>query len=185
MKATLKISGIIELSGEDLFGILKEYANNNRKELTPIIHNFIKEKYGYAPKNIQYNKDNLDKVAVIIDSTTDEGATPIGKVTKSVEKVSNEGFTRKWNGLYSAVGEVLETLRKRKKNFISWEDLHAELLDMESDNGKKKLFVIGQDKLPMSVLKHRMAPSQVVRQAKSTPALRGVMPDKKNGGLKF
>lgn len=185
MKATLKISGTIELSNDDLFDILKDHALANRQALSPIISDHIFKKYGYRPVKIQYPKEGLERIAVIIDSTTDQGARPLGIVKQTVTgKASNEGFTRTWTGLYSAVGEVLDTLRKRKKSFVSFDDLRAELLDME-DNKAKKLFVKNGEEIPMPVIKQRLAPSQIVRQSKSQPNLRGVKVDKKNQGLSF
>lgn len=184
MKTTLKITGTIELADQDLFAILKDHAIKNRHSLTPIINDFIKERYGYTPAKIQYPTEGLDRIAVIINSTTDEGARPLGTTKATVVKESAEGFKRKWNGLYSAVGEIIDLQRTRRKKFISFEDIQAELLSME-DNRGNKLFVKEGVELPMAVIKQRLAPSQVVRQAKSQPNLRGVKVDKKNGGLSF
>lgn len=183
MKTTLRIQGAYELDNADIISILKD--PENRKTLTPMITNYIKSKYGYPPKSIQYPKDGLDRVVAIIDHEVDGGAKPIGITkTTSGEKASTEGHTKVWKGLYEGIGEVIDSQRKRKKDFISWEDLRAELLEMETDRGVK-MFVKNGEELPMSIIKHRMAPSQIVRQAKNQANLRGVKPDKKNGGLKF
>lgn len=185
MKETVKIQGQYELDKKDLHDILLSYATRNREELTKIIIAYFQEVYGYTQVRLQYPADGLDKIVAIINSSKDEGAKPIGTVkTLTGDKASNKGFTRTWNGLYREVGDIIDVLRKRKKSFVSYEDLLAELLDLE-DNKGKKLFVKDGQELPMPVLKQRLAESQVKRQAKSQPNLRGVKVDKKNGGLSF
>src|SRR5688572_18998333 len=180
MKATFK--GTIELSDQDLFEILRE-DTVARKALTSLIMNYIKEKYGFEPKSIQYPAKGLQKIAVIIDSTTDGGAIPIGKpLVKNGERKSNAGFKRLWKGLYLSVGDVIADMRKRKKNFISFEDLHAELLDMQHPGKSTKMFVKTIEgkkvELPIEVLRQRCAPSQLPRQAERQPELKGVKVDK-------
>lgn len=175
----------MELGDQDLFEILKEEAAKNRQLLTPLIINYIKNKFNYNPTKVQYPEHGLDRIAVIIDGTIDEGATPIGTVKERIDRSSNAGFTRKWNGLYGAVGEILDTLRARKKRFISWEDLRAELLELESTTDGKKLFVFNGEEIPMDVIKQRCAPSQLVRQGKNQANLRGVKIDREKGGLSF
>lgn len=183
MKTTLKITGAYELDNKDIMAILLD--TENRKSLTPMISQYIVKKYGYAPKSIQYPKDGLDRVVCIIDHEVDGGAKPLGTVRgEQSDKASTEGHTKVWRGLYEAIGEVIDAQRKRKKDFISWEDLRAELLEMETDRGQK-LFIKDGQELPMGIIKHRMAPSQMVRQAKNQSNLRGIKQDKKNGGLKW
>jgi hypothetical protein len=184
MKTTLKVSGTIELTDDDLFSVLKDYAIKNREILTSIINSYIKEKYGYTPAKIQYPTEGLDRIAVIIDSTTDEGAKPLGTFKEPKAVNSAKGFKRTWSGLYAAIGEVIEHQKARKKKFISFEDLHAELLDMQ-DNKSNKLFVKNGVELPMSIVKHRTSQSQLDRQAGMQKNLKGVKVDKKNKGLSF
>jgi hypothetical protein len=181
MKATLKVQGTIELSDQDLFEVLKAEALKNRQVLTPIISNFIKMKYGYTPVKIQYPAEGLEKIAAIIDSTTDEGATPIGVVKEKAERSSNAGYIRKWEGLYGSIGEIIDTLRARKKHSISWEDLRAELLDFQHKGSSRKMFIADGEEIPMEVIKQRCMPSQLARQKVKQPNLKGVKYDKETG----
>ena len=170
MKTTLKTEGFVEFDREDL---------------TKIIFGWVKNELGYSPTKLQWPKDGNKKVVVVIDSVTDQGAKPIGRDVPAPKQNSKyEGTTHKWEGLYGAIGEILDEQRKRKKSFISYTDLLAELHEMEDTQGKK-MFVKGNDKLPMAILRHRLAPSQIVRQAKNQPNLRGVENSKKDKGLKF
>jgi hypothetical protein len=182
MKSTVRVSGTIELTDRDLLDILKDYAQKNRPELSAIISNYVREKHGYTPSEIRYPAEGLERIEVIIDSNADEGARPLGivKGTKTVN--SAEGFKRTWTGLYSAIGDILDHQRARKKKFISFDDLRAELLEMKN-NKKEKLFVRNGEEVPMSVIKHRMAQSQIDRQAARQSSLEGVKVDKKNQGL--
>jgi hypothetical protein len=186
MKATLKVTGTMVLTDDDLFTVLKDYAEGHRQELTPIILNYIKKMYGYTPTKVQYppKEKGLQNIAVIIDSDVDEGAKPLGYFKPAKIVNSAEGFKRTWTGLYAAIGEVIDQQRSRKKKFIGWEDLRAELLDME-DDAQKKLFVKNGEELPLGVIKHRMAQSQIDRQSKGQPNLKGVKVDKRNQGLSF
>lgn len=184
MKATLKVQGTMELGDQDLFDILKEEAAKNRQALTPLIVNYIKSKFNYSNVKVQYPEVGLDKIAVIIDSVIDEGATPIGVVKDKIERASNKGFVRKWNGLYGSIGEVINTCRARKKRFISWEDLRAELLEFEDAKGKKMFIADGQE-IPMDVIKQRCAPSQLARIKANIANFRGVKYEREKGGLSF
>ena len=167
VKTTLKTTGFVEI---------------DHPTLSQIIIPWIQENLGYTATKIQYGENK--KIVAIIESVVDGGAKPIN-VVKEVKKTTKyEGKTHKWEGLYSAIGEVVDEQRKRKKNFISYDDLLAEILEME-DNRGNKLFVKGDEQLPMAILRHRLAPSQIVRQAKNQPNLRGVENDKRNKGLKF
>lgn len=169
VKTTLKTTGFVEI---------------DRVTLTQIIIPWIKDNLGFTATKVQYG-DN--KIVAVVESVTDGGAKPIGTevgVRERKKLTKYEGKTHKWEGLYSAIGEVIDEQRGRKKNFISYDDLLAELLDMENNRGDK-LFVKGTEQLPMAVIRHRLAPSQIVRQAKNQPNLRGVQNDKKNKGLKF
>lgn len=187
MKATINFKGQFEFDfDKDLPAILKEYFSvpDNRRELSLILNSYLMRVKGYMPKKIQYPKEGVDKIVAIVDTQIDEGAKPLGVHKNGVEKVASTGFSRKWLGLYGAVGDILDSQRKRKKKFISFDDLLAELHGFEDEKGKK-MFVKDGEELPMYVLKQRCAPSQIPRQAKGQPNLRGVVVDKKQGGLKF
>lgn len=180
MKATLKVEGFFELGAIDLLNILTEKLGNER---TSVIIEYVKKKSGHTPKKIQYPTDRAEdgKVVAIVDSTTDEGVTPIGKVVKEKSKPEEiDAGDRKYYGLYENIGEVITEQRKRKKDFISWEDLHAEISDIEDQKGNKKF-----PGIPLEIIKHRLAPSQIKRAAKTQPALRGVKSGKGLGGLKI
>lgn len=170
MKTTLKTEGFVEFDREDL---------------TKIIFEWVRKELGYVPTKLQWPKDGNKKAVVVIDSVTDQGAKPIGRdQAPPKETTEYEGKSHVWEGLYGSIGQIIDEQRKRKKTFISYTDLLAELHEV-TDLKHKKMFVKGGVKLPMKVLRHRLAPSQIIRQAKNQPNLMGVENDKKNKGLKF
>lgn len=170
MKATLKVQGTIELSDEDLLDVVR----TNTKDLSPYITEYIKKTYRYTPTEIQQSGK---KIIAIINSTG-EGSNFLLKSQKP------KSFKRKWRGLYDAIATIVDSQRKRNKKFISLEDLHAELLEKKDDMGKKKFIQDGEE-LPMRVLKHRLNPSQIDRQAKRQKSLAGVRIDVHNDRVKL
>lgn len=151
--------------------------------VSSILTSWIKDNYGYDTVKIQRSENG--KIVAIAESVVDGGAKPIGTVKPPKKETTKyEGTSHKWEGLYGAIGEIIDEQRKRKKNFISYDDLLAELHEIE-DGQAKKMFVKGSEKLPMSIVRHRLAPSQIIRQAKNQPNLRGVQNSKKDKGLKF
>lgn len=168
IKTSLKTTGYVEI---------------DRATLSQILIPWIKDNLGYTATKLQYSSDG-NKIVAVIESVVDGGAKPIGIVKEPRKTTKYEGANHKWEGLYGAVGEILDEQRKRKKTFISYDDLLAEMHEME-DNRGNKLFVKGGEELPMSVLRHRLAPSQLVRQSKGQPNLKGVENKKKDRGLKF
>lgn len=168
VKTTLKTTGFVEFDSTTLSTILTAW---------------VKDNLGYNATKIQRSSDGK-KIVAVIDSVVDGGATPVGIVKEPKKTTSYEGGRHRWEGFYSSVGEIIEEQKKRKKAFISYDDLLAELHDMENARGEK-LFVKEGEALPMAILRHRLAPSQIKRQAKGQPNLRGVENDKKNKGLKF
>jgi hypothetical protein len=189
MKTTLRTQGTVELSEKDLIEILKE-DSAGRKTFASMIIAWLRDKHGLDAKSVQWPNGDVNRIAVIVDSTTDGGATPFGKpIGENGPRKSNAGFKRLWKGLYGAVGEVIIDMRKRKKNFISFEDLHAELLDMQHPGKSTKMFVKQiegkKHELPIEVVRQRCAPSQLPRQAQRQKELKGVTVDKKRDGLSF
>ena len=164
----LKVVGVIEISLE---------------ELRPLIDKYVLEKHKLPVEQIEIGNGSI--LATVNHDIREAGSfeklwnakTP-GEITDA-----DQVFKRKWVGLYAAVGQVIDAQRKRKRKFISFEDLRAELLEMKDANNNK-LFVKDGEELPMYVLKQRFAPSQIPRQAKTQPNLRGVH-NKGKGGLSF
>lgn len=173
----LKVVGAIEISLE---------------ELRPLIDRYVLEKHKVPVEKIEIRNGS---VFALVDHELEEGA-PFDRVWETPDAETlrkarageitdpDQVFKRKWVGLYAAVGEVIDNQRKRKKKFISFEDLRAELLEMKDQNNNKKLFVKDGEELPMYVLKQRLAPSQIPRQAKTQPNLKGVQ-NRGKGGLSF
>lgn len=170
----LKVIGVIEISLE---------------ELRPVIDKYVLEKHKLTVEKIE-----IGKGSILATVNHDLGQAPglerlwepldpeaIKKIRSGKVTDPDQAFKRKWVGLYAAVGEVIDAQRKRKRKFISFEDLRAELLEMKDANNNK-LFIKDGEELPMYVLKQRLAPSQIPRQAKTQPNLKGVQ-NKGKGGL--
>lgn len=176
MKFTQKTTGIAEITDKDLL---------------PIIKDWMRDQHGYTVTKLERGKD---KMVVHFVSESDGGVKAFGKPTKDkIERASNEGFQRRWVGVYEAIGEILDSKRKHKKNFISWEDLYEELLAVEDGSGRPKFEKDGK-RIEMERVKQYCSPSQIERQAMrklkdgtiaGQKNLRGVKPDKKLGGLLF
>lgn len=175
---------IIEPNQDEMLAIFRNMALDNKAEFTKAIMDFYTEKYGLRPTKVNSLPD-LSRISVHIKVEIDTGAKPVGgTVRQPVERAETKGSTHVWKGLYEAVGAILDEQRGRGKTFISYDDLLAELHDFTDDKGNK-MFEKNGELLPMKILRHRLAPSQVVRQAKGQPNLRGVENDKKRKGLKF
>lgn len=172
------MKGLFELSSEDLVEVMKAHLEKlGPKKVESIIKDYISDKYGYTPAKVDVPKD-FKRVVIHIDES-------LGKDVPDSQKAKrNIGFTRKWTGLYMEVGEIIDKLRKRRKNFVSYKDLRAELLE-KKDKAGNKLFVKGGEEIPMSVVKQRLAQSQVDRQAIAQPNLKGIKVDRENQGLSF
>jgi len=149
--------------------------------LSSILIPWIKENLNLTATKIQHSSDGK-KIVAVIESVVDGGARPVGIVKEPKKTTKYEGKSHKWEGFYASVGEVIDEQRGRGKKFISYTDLLEELYGMENNQGHK-LFIKDGEKLPMSVLRHRLAPSQIVRQAKGQSNLRSVKNSKKDGGL--
>ena len=179
VKTTFNAGGTVEIDSANLSNIIMAWVQDD-----------ISKKYNFPNKGaisvrLQWPKDGAKRVVALFELTLDEGAKPFGAPPKEPKKTTTyEGKSHKWEGLYAAVGEILDEQRKRKKTFISYDDLLAEMHEME-DNRGHKLFVKGDEQLPMAVLRHRLAPSQLVRQSRGQANLRGVENSKKDKGLKF
>jgi len=175
---------IIEPTDDELLTILKTVALANKSEFTKAVMDFYAGKYGIPPTKVSSMPD-LSRVSVHVKGEIDTGAKPVaGKVRQAVQRTETKGSSHVWKGFYEAVGAILDEQRGRGRTFISYDDLLAELHDFTDEKGNK-MFEKNGELLPMKILRHRMAPSQVVRQAKGQPNLRGVENDKKNKGLKF
>jgi hypothetical protein len=159
MKSTIKRTAQFELEVADVNKIISEYLQRTE---------------GVAVKSIK--RDSNGKVFVVGD--LDE-STP--KQTRGLEegKGANAGYSRRWTGFYESIGMIFDQLRKKKKNFISYNDLYEELLDLEDDNGKK-LFI--RDKKPIEKDRFRqyISKSQIQRQALNQANLRNVKVGRKN-----
>lgn len=170
MKITTKTTGVAEINRTELLDMIKFWMINNK---------------GLTVTKVQY-PEGFDKIVAIVEGSVDQGAKPLGAPVKPPKETTTyKGTTHKWEGLYAAIGEILDEQRKRKKSFISYDDLLAELHEMEDNRGNKLFVKADGDRLPMAVLRHRLAPSQIVRQAKGQPNLRSVTNSKKDKGLKF
>lgn len=180
VKTTLNTTGTMEINAASLNTIVMDWV----KEETARKFN-LPDKDQVTVK-LQWPKDGEKRVTALLElSPIDEGAKPFGAPPKPPKKTTKyEGKRHKWEGLYSAIGEIIDEQRKRKKTFISYDDLLAELHEMEDGRGNK-MFVKGGEELPMEIVRHRLAPSQIIRQAKNQPNLRGVENSKKDKGLKF
>ena len=177
VKTTLTTSGTVEIDSANLSNILIAWVQEEISRKLSLPNREV------VSVRLQWPKDGSKRVVALFEAALDEGAKPFGAPPKPPKETkSYEGKSHKWEGFYSSVGEVLDEQRKRGKKFISYSDLLAELHDMQNNKGEK-LFVKGGESLPMSVLRHRLAPSQIVRQSKGQPNLRSVKNDKKNGGL--
>lgn len=160
------------------------------EELRPLIRQYILETYKLPISTVAIGDG---KITVTIDETVGGGkgferlwempnAETLKRALAGEIKDLDQPSKRKWVGLYAAVGEVIDAQRKRKKKFISFEDLRAELLEKRDENGTN-LFIKNGEALPMPVLKQRFAKSQIPRQAKTQPNLKGVQNNGK--GLSF
>jgi hypothetical protein len=163
MKLNLKTTGFVEITNEDLFMIISDYLKHNQ--------------------NVDLKKLQKDekKMVAIVERNVDEGASLIAKEnTKVGRSEDKQNRVKRYMGFYEAVADILNDLKSKKKNFITWDELYDELILMQDNKGNKK-FVINGEKIPMTKVKQYLSPSQIKRQ----PGLKGVNPDKKNGGLKF
>lgn len=134
-----------------------------------IVDEWFQRHYGHPILALEYDKKSGNMVAT---------------VEYQPEQRSQSSETENsWPGLYAAIGEVIEAYRSKKKKFISYEALLTELQALEDNQGRKLFVKDSGAKLPMSILRHRLAPSQIIRQAKGQASLKNVKNDRRNGGL--
>lgn len=161
MKTNLKTTGIIQIDfNKDLFLIIKDYVARTQNLLVT---------------KIQRNENNI---VAFVEGGIEEGAQPFGTEPRAkIERKSNKGFRKNYTGFYPAVREIIESLKGRKKNFISLEDLHAELLGVAGDNGKPRF-----EGIPLSRVQQYLTKSQLIKNN-----VKGVKvsEEKGNRGLKF
>src|SRR5687768_17535534 len=123
----LKIQGSIELS---------------EKELETVIKQYVLDTYRVPVANIEFRKS---KVIAHVDHEVLESefkksaAPPPAPRLQKVKQPKVGGSKHKWSGLYGSVVKIIEKQRARKKKFISFEDLLAELLELK-DPGGNRLF---------------------------------------------
>lgn len=153
----VKFSGKLEITGDDMRKIVDEWFQRH---------------YGHSVLDVEFDKKSGKLLATV------EYEPP-----KAIETPS--GLYNSWPGLYSGIGEVLDSYRAKRKRFIAYGELLSQLHSLQDIQGNKLFVKPDGAKLPMAILRHRLAPSQIVRQAKSQPNLKGVKNDRRNGGLAF
>lgn len=180
MKATLKVSGAIELSDQEIAQALK-ISFLKKIPLLEAVNSIVTAKFGYGCSRIQHN-DDLSIIVAIIDTTVDQGASLLGKVAKPIqERESNEGFVRKWLGFYQAAKDIFDEARAKRRHNMTFEEFYSKVLEYENDKGQK-MFVKGS---PMEKwrVKQYMSASQL--KPDKTPLMKGIKLNKKTKEFEF
>lgn len=189
MKASLKVTGIVELDESEVAQALKLVVLKRANDLLSAVTEVIREKTGYIPTKIQKD-DDLNKIVAFIDHDVDQGggASPIGKGPKSpINRSSNAGFDRRWTGFYKTAKEIFDEERAKKKHSLSFMDFYNKLVDFDDVRTGGKLFtkknpVTGaMESIEMTRVKQYLTPSQL----KKTPQMKGVKWDDKNQEFRF
>lgn len=176
MKRNLTTTGSIELEPEDLVTAARDYLMANEDKLILFLKDYLKRTENVLVKKVERSGD---RVVAIVEGYFDEGARRFSSESKTRgTKKALGGHRKPFVGFYDHTLDIIEAQRKRKKTFISWEDLREELLSIADGKGKPKFEMDGEP-IEMSRIKQYLAPSQIKRQKN----LRGVKVDKLKGGL--
>jgi hypothetical protein len=185
MKANLEVKGQVQLEEEDITKVLRILALKQADNILDAVSKVVYERYKFTPIKIQKD-DELTKIVAVIDEKLEEGAQLLGKELRHVNRESNAGFTRRWNGFYGAAKEIFDELKSKKKHSIGLMDFYTKLLDIDDVRTGGKLFVKpGPDgemqQIELSRVKQYLSPSQL----KKTPQVRGIKWDEKNQEFRF
>lgn len=189
MKASLKVTGVVELDETEVAQALKLVVLKRATDILSAVTAVVKEKTGYIPTKIQKDED-LSKIVAFIDQDVDQGggARPIGKGPRSpINRSSNAGFDRRWTGFYRTAKEVFDEEKAKKRHTLSFMDFYNKLLDFDDVRTGGKLFikknhVTGEmEPIEMTRVKQYLSPSQL----KKTPQMKGIKWDDKNQEFRF
>lgn len=152
----VKFSGKVEISGDDMRKIVDEWFQKH---------------YGHSILGVEYDKKS-GKLVAMVEYEHEKPSEPPQDANR-------------WPGLYAGIGEVIDSYRAKKKRFITYTELLDQLHLLEDNRGQKLFVKPDGTKLPMAIMRHRLAPSQLLRQGKGQTNLKNVKNDRRNGGLSF
>lgn len=188
-----KVIGTIGVDDSDLLLAVKKWATKNqtnRSALSKMVIEFFQEERNMKVLKVQRTDSGMVaeveadfKTAYDLASTTtisDKIKLHGTPKREKIQRASNEGFTRSNKGFYTHVMEIIEDYIKRGKNYISFEDMHEELMSIPGHNGKPKFERDGKP-IEMSRVRQYLSTSQL----KKNPITKGVKRDKEGTGLVF